>query len=124
MEELKRNKDADTINSIIAKYSEQARDNGKIFTILILGMSIITKSPISFGLCLLYFILEYLYTVSISIIYKSVLSKYFISIDDGYALKDGMNPNKVSRKIATYGSVQMIVNAAILIIAIVCLMIR
>ena len=121
MEKLKRSQDADTINSIIAKYAEQARDNGKIFTIFILVMSIITKSTVSFWLCQLYFILEYLYTISISIIYKSVLSKYFISIDDGYALKDGMDPNKVSRKIATYGSVQMIINAAILIIAIICL---
>ena len=121
MEGLKRSQDGDTINSIIAKYSEQARDNGKIFTIFILFMSIITKCTVSFWLCQLYFIIEYLYTISISIIYKSVLSKYFISIDDGYALKDGMNPNKVSRKIATYGSVQMIINAAILIIAIIFL---
>jgi hypothetical protein len=121
MEELKRSQDADTINSIIARYSEQARDNGKIFTIFILFMSIITKCTVSFWLCQLYFILEYLYTISISSIYKSVLRKYFISIDDGYALKDGMNPNKVSRKIATYGSVQMIINAAILIVAIICL---
>lgn len=121
MEGLKRSQDGDTINSIIAKYSEQARDNGKIFTIFILFMSIITKCTVSFWLCQLYFVIEYLYTISISIIYKSVLSKYFISIDGGYALKDGMNPNKVSRKIATYGSVQMIINAAILIIAIICL---
>lgn len=120
---MKRSQDADAVNRIISKYSEQARDNGKLFAVFIIIISGLARcqSVLPYTLCFLYLILEYLYSVSITVIYKYILRKYFVPIEDGFALKGGVDPSKVSRKIATYGSIQMIVNAIILIAAIISL---
>lgn len=120
---MKRSQDADAVNRIISKYSEQARDNGKLFAVFIIIISGLARcqSVLPYALCFLYLILEYLYSVSITVIYKYVLRKYFVPIEDGFALKEGANPSKASRKIATYGSIQMIVNSIILIAAIISL---
>lgn len=124
MEEVKISKDADSINSIIKRYSEEARYNGKLFAVLIIVLSVLTEcaSILPFALCILYLILEYLYSVSISIVYKYILCEYFTSVDGGFVLNDGVNIDNISRKVAMYGSIQMIVNTVILILAFICLL--
>lgn len=124
MENQKRNKDADIVNSIIAKYSSRARNIGLGLAAFVVVLSVLISEKIilsAFILGMLYIVSEYLYAVSITILNKSVLRKYFESIEDGYILKEGKDVNKISRRIANYGSVQMIINTIILIISIFCL---
>ena len=124
MENQKRNKDADIVNNIIAKYSSRARNIGLGLAAFVVVLSVLISEKIilsAFILGMLYIVSEYLYAVSITILNKSVLRKYFESIEDGYILKEGKDVNKISRRIANYGSVQMIINTIILIISIFCL---
>ena len=124
MENQKRNKDADTVNNIIAKYSSQARNIGLGLAAFVVVLSVLISEKIilsAFILGMLYIVSEYLYAVSITILNKSILRKYFESIEDGFILKEGKDVNKISRRIANYGSVQMIINTIILIISIFCL---
>lgn len=124
MENQKRNKDADIVNNIIAKYSSQARNIGLGLAAFVVVLSVLISEKIilsAFILGMLYIVSEYLYAVSITILNKSILRKYFESIEDGFILKEGKDVNKISRRIANYGSVQMIINTIILIISIFCL---
>ena len=124
MENQKRNKDADIVNNIIAKYSSQARNIGLGLAAFVVVLSVLISEKIilsAFILGMLYIVSEYLYAVSITILNKSVLHKYFESIEDGFILKEGKDVNKISKRIANYGSVQMIINTIILIISIFCL---
>ena len=124
MENQKRNKDADTVNNIIAKYSSRARNIGLGLAAFVVVLSVLISEKIilsAFILGMLYIVSEYLYAVSITILNKSILRKYFESIEDGFILKEGKDVNKISRRIANYGSVQMIINTIILIISIFCL---
>ena len=124
MENQKRNKDADIVNNIIAKYSSRARNIGLGLAAFVVVLSVLISEKIilsAFILGMLYIVSEYLYAVSITILNKSILRKYFESIEDGFILKEGKDVNKISRRIANYGSVQMIINTIILIISIFCL---
>lgn len=124
MENQKRNKDADIVNNIIAKYSSRARNIGLGLAAFVVVLSVLISEKIilsAFILGMLYIVSEYLYAVSITILNKFVLYKYFEPIEDGFILKEGKNVNKISRRIANYGSVQMIINTIILIISIFCL---
>lgn len=124
MENQKRNKDADIVNNIIAKYSSRARNIGLGLAAFVVVLSVLISEKIilsAFILGMLYIVSEYLYAVSITILNKSVLHKYFESIEDGFILKEGKDVNKISKRIANYGSVQMIINTIILIISIFCL---
>ena len=124
MENQKRNKDADIVNNIIAKYSSQARNIGLGLAAFVVVLSVLISEKIilsAFILGMLYIVSEYLYAVSITILNKSVLHKYFESIEDGFILKEGKDVNKISKRIANYGSIQMIINTIILIISIFCL---
>lgn len=119
-----RNKDADVINAIIARYSSDAKNTGKLFAAFIVVLSLFMPSGMvisSFILGILYIVIEYLYSISITILYKSILHKYFISIEEGFAKVEGKDPSKISQKIANYGSIKMIVNTLILIASIICL---
>lgn len=124
MENQKRNKDADIVNNIIAKYSSRARNIGLGLAAFVVVLSVLISEKIilsAFILGMLYIVSEYLYAVSITILNKSVLRKYFESIEDGFILKEGKDVNKISKRIANYGSIQMIINTIILIISIFCL---
>ena len=124
MENQKRNKDADIVNNIIAKYSSRARNIGLGLAAFVVVLSVLISEKIilsAFILGMLYIVSEYLYAVSITILNKSVLRKYFESIGDGFILKEGKDVNKISKRIANYGSIQMIINTIILIISIFCL---
>lgn len=124
MENQKRNKDADIVNNIIAKYSSRARNIGLGLAAFVVVLSVLISEKIilpAFILGMLYIVSEYLYAVSITILNKSILCKYFEPIEDGFILKEGKNVNKISRRIANYGSVQMTINTIILIISIFCL---
>ena len=124
MENQKRNKDADIVNNIIAKYSSRARNIGLGLAAFVVVLSVLISEKIilsAFILGMLYIVSEYLYAVSITILNKFILYKYFEPIEDGFILKEGKSVNKISRRIANYGSVQMIINTIILIISIFCL---
>jgi hypothetical protein len=124
MENQKRNKDADIVNNIIAKYSSRARNIGLGLAAFVVVLSVLISEKIilsAFILGMLYIVSEYLYAVSITILNKSILRKYFESIEDGFILKEGKDVSKISRRIANYGSIQMIINTIILIISIFCL---
>lgn len=117
-----RNKDADYVNSIIARYSENARNTGKLIAVLVLILSLILPDcKTSFQLAMTYIGLEYAYAVSITIINKIVLRKYFTPIEDGFALNEGADVSSISREIASYGTLQMIFNSLILITSLICL---
>lgn len=117
-----RSSDADYVNSIIARHSKDARTTGKILAVLVIVLSLLLpgrKASLMLGMA--HIGLEYYYSITITILYKFILRKYFDPIEDGFALKDGANPSEVSHMIAEYGSAQMIVNGLILILAIICL---
>ena len=117
-----RSKDADYVNSIIARYSENARNTGKLIAVLVLILSLILPDcKTSFQLAMTYIGLEYAYAVSITIINKIVLRKYFTPIEDGFALNEGADVSSISREIASYGTLQMIFNSLILITSLICL---
>lgn len=117
-----RSKDADYVNSIIARYSENARNTGKLIAVLVLVLSLILPDcKTSFQLAMIYIGLEYAYAVSITIINKIVLRKYFTPIEDGFALNEGADVSSISREIANYGTLQMIFNSLILITSVICL---
>ena len=124
MEKKERCKDADVVNAIIARYSTEARQTGKLLAAFVVVLSIFMSEGVivpSFVLGMLYIVFEYLYSISITLLNKSVLRKYFVSAEDGYSRVEGKDAHKVSRRIANYGSIQMIINAIILIISIFCL---
>lgn len=117
-----RSKDADYVNSIIARYSENARNTGKLIAVLVLILSLILPDcKTSFQLAMIYIGLEYAYAVSITIINKIVLRKYFTPIEGGFALNEGADVSSISREIANYGTLQMIFNSLILITSLICL---
>lgn len=119
-----RSKDADYVNNIIAHYSSNARNTGKLIAVLVIILSVLIpkdcKTSFILGMCYLAF--EYMYCISIAIMYKYLLRKYFVSIEDGFALKDDVDPSVLSREIATYGSTQMVINLLILLAAFGCLL--
>lgn len=93
MMETKANKDAEAINRIIAKYSERARGYGAVIAVIVAFISLYGAKTnyLPFVLCVAYFVIEYLYHISITIMYKTVLHKYFEAIDDGFKLKHSNN---------------------------------
>ena len=124
MENQKRNKDADIVDNIIAKYSSRARNIGLGLAAFVVVLSVLISEKIilsAFILGMLYIVSEYLYAVSITILNKFILCKYFEPIEDGFILKEGKDVSKISKRIANYGSIQMIINTIILMISIFCL---
>jgi len=118
-----RSKDADYVNNIIAHYSANARNTGKLIAVLVIILSLLMQydCKTSFELGFTYLGLEYLYCISITVLNKYILSEYFVPMEDGYVLKEGRNPSEISQQIANYGTAQMIANALILIASIICL---
>ena len=121
--EKKRSSDADVVNSIIARHSAQARNVGKLIAVIVMAVSFITakriETPFLFGL--LYLAFDYTYFISITLINKWVLQTCFESPSDGFVLREGKNPGKISRIVSHYGSVQMVVNFIVLLTSIILL---
>lgn len=116
--------DADYANSIVAKYSANARNTGKLIAVIVLILSLIRPQDCktAFVLAMTYIGLEYIYSISITVAYKHIIHKYFIPIEDGFAAKEGSDASELSRCIANYGTIQMIINAIILMASVVCLL--
>lgn len=133
--EVKNEQDiADTINNIVRNHSHHARKMGRYTAFSILGLAwtvsyqYLQFNPtgqlkVTFLFAILYLLFDYFYHIFITLANKWVLSKCYITVKGkGYQLKTDEKGNKVdptpySRKFSTVGTIQILMNAAFLLIS-------
>lgn len=134
-------KDADTINKNVGNHSRNARTMGRYtaFSLLGLGWTVSYQYSqfhpsgivkISFLFSILYLLFDYLYFIFITLANKWVLGKCFESIKgNGYRLKidengEKLDPYPYSKLFSKVGTIQILVNAALLITSALLLIIH